>query len=52
MSLTTAGRPKFDQRTAIFLGVACYLAGSYLIFDAYDRRGARKPWLINLFPGT
>lgn len=48
----SVGRPKFDPRTATWLGVACYIAGSYLLFDAFDRRGRTKPWAFKLLPGT
>lgn len=46
------GGPKIaDQRTAIFLGVAFMTAGAYLIYDAYDARGARRPFALHFFPG-
>ena len=48
----SVGRPKFDPTTATWLGVACYVLGSYLLFDAYDKRGRNKPWAFKLLPGT
>jgi hypothetical protein len=48
----SAGRPHFDARTATWLGVGFYIVGSYLLFDAFDRRGRSKPWAFKLLPGT
>jgi len=40
-----------DRRTGVILGVACYLVGSLLLWDAYERRGRGRPgsmrWLPN-----
>jgi hypothetical protein len=49
-----AGRPGpkiRDQRTAIFLGAACLVAGTFLLYDAYDARGARRPFALHFLPG-
>jgi hypothetical protein len=37
-----------DWRTAAALGVVLFTAGCLLIYDAYDRRGGRTPWLLRL----
>lgn len=46
------GKTGLDAGTATWLGVACYVIGSYLLFDAYDARGRQKPWAFKLLPGT
>jgi hypothetical protein len=38
----------FDQRTAIAVGIALSLAGSLMLWDAYDRRGERKPFALRV----
>ncbi len=47
-----AGGPKVrDQRTALLLGAALLVAGTYCIYDAYDARGARRPYWLHFLPG-
>lgn len=41
-----------DRRTAQLLGVACVVAGSFLLYDAYEARGHSKPWIAKLLPGV
>lgn len=41
-----------DARTAQLLGVACVVAGSLLLYDAYEARGRTKPWVAKLLPGV
>jgi hypothetical protein len=41
-----------DVRTAQLLGVACVVAGSFLLYDAYEARGRSKPWIAKLLPGV
>lgn len=41
-----------DARTAKLLGVACIVAGSFLLYDAYEARGRSKPWAAKLLPGV
>lgn len=40
-----------DQKTGVILGMGCYLLGSLLLWDAYERRGRGRPagmrWLPN-----
>lgn len=33
-----------SQKTEAFLGWAVFLAGAFLLKDAYDRRGRDQPW--------
>ncbi len=40
-----------EQRTALLLGAACLCAGAFLIYDAYDARGARRPFALHFLPG-
>ena len=46
-----AGPKIHDQGTAVFLGVLLLTAGAYCIYDAYDARGARRPFALHFFPG-
>lgn len=41
-----------DVRRAQLLGVACVVAGSFLLYDAYEARGRSKPWIAKLLPGV
>lgn len=41
-----------DQRTALYTGAACLALGAYLIYDAYDARGARRPFWLHFLPGV
>jgi hypothetical protein len=38
-----------DKRTAVALGLGLFLAGVLFLYDAYDRRGGRAPWVIRAF---
>jgi uncharacterized protein YfaA (DUF2138 family) len=40
-----------DQRTALVLGAACLCVGSWAIWQAYDARGARRPFALHFLPG-
>ena len=43
-------RPFFrDQSTAVVVGVALFLAGSFCLYDAWERRGATTPRLARPF---
>lgn len=47
-----SGGPKLpDQRTALVLGAVLLVAGTYCIYDAYDARGARRPFWLHFAPG-
>jgi hypothetical protein len=41
-----------DAGTAKLLGIVCVLAGSYLLYDAYEARGRSKPWAAKFLPGV
>lgn len=40
-----------DRRVALLGGAACLVAGTYLIWDAYDARGIKRPWGLHFLPG-
>jgi hypothetical protein len=40
-----------DQRTALLAGALCLGLGTYLIYDAYDARGSRRPYWLSFLPG-
>lgn len=35
-----------DYRTELYLGLALTLAGGYLLWDAYEGRGRRRPFAL------
>lgn len=37
--------------TARRLGIALTVAGSWLLYEAYEARGRSRPWLSRLLPG-
>jgi hypothetical protein len=41
-----------NRQSALMVAVACYVAGSYLLWDAYEGRGRPKPWAFKLLPGA
>lgn len=41
-----------DARTAKMLGVTCIIAGSWLLYDAYEARGKSKPFAMKWLPGA
>jgi uncharacterized membrane protein HdeD (DUF308 family) len=41
-----------DARTAQLLGAACIIAGSFLLYDAFEARGRTKSWGWKLLPGV
>lgn len=40
-----------DRRTEIMVAAGCLAMGSWLMWDAYDARGKRRPWALSLLPG-
>jgi hypothetical protein len=40
-----------DQQTAKIAGVVLLSAGAYLLYDAYEARGASRPFWTRLLPG-
>jgi hypothetical protein len=46
------GRPKpliRDQSTAVAVGVLLFLAGSFCLYDAFERRGGATPRVLRPF---
>lgn len=41
-----------DRKTAVIVGVGLYLAGSLVLWDAYERRGAGRPFAMRFLPGA
>ena len=47
------GRPLVaDRRTALLAGSAFVVIGSALLYDAFERRGHPRPWIMRLLPGA
>jgi hypothetical protein len=43
-------KPLFrDQRAAVVLGIALFLAGSGCLYDAFERRGGATPRVLRPF---
>lgn len=45
-------RPKLlrDPSAELVLGVVAFVASAWLIYDAYEGRGRRRPFLARLLP--
>ena len=45
-------RPKLlrDATAELVLGVAAFVASAWLIYDSYEGRGRRRPFLARLLP--
>lgn len=41
-----------DRRLALYTGLAAYVVGSMLLWDAYENRGKRRPFATKLLPGA
>lgn len=41
-----------DHQTALLLGLALTVAGSLLLYDAFENRGRTRPWALKLLPGA
>lgn len=41
-----------DQKTAVLIGVGLYLAGTLVLWDAYEHRGASRPFSLRFLPGV
>jgi hypothetical protein len=39
-----------DRQLAIYGGIAAYLIGTVLLWDAYERRGKDKPFALRFLP--
>lgn len=40
-----------DRRTELLLGAVGIVAGSALLYDAYENRGRHRPWWLRWLPG-
>lgn len=40
-----------DRRTALVIGYGGILVGAWALWDAYERRGKRRPFATKLLPG-
>jgi hypothetical protein len=40
------------RSTAQWVGVAGIVLGSFALYDAYERRGAARPWFLKWLPGA
>jgi len=40
-----------DRQRALYGGVACLVAGSWLLHQAYEARGRTRPWFARFLPG-
>jgi hypothetical protein len=50
--MTAQRRPLVaNQSVAIALGAAFIVAGAYLLYDAYEARGADRPFALRFLPG-
>lgn len=41
-----------DRRTALLLGYGGILVGALALWDAYEMRGRRRPFLVKFLPGA
>lgn len=41
-----------NQNVALVLGVAAVVAGAWLLHDAYEARGASRPFLLKFLPSA
>lgn len=41
-----------DRQTAVMLGVGLYLAGTFVLWDAFEHRGASRPFVMRWLPGA
>lgn len=41
-----------DRQTAVIVGIGLYLAGSIVLYDAYEHRGRGRPFGLRFLPGA
>ena len=41
-----------NQKSAVMLGVGLYLAGTLVLWDAYEHRGKGRPFAFRFLPGA
>jgi hypothetical protein len=49
--VTISGPHLANHNHALAVGAACLIAGTWFIYDAYERRGVRRPWTLHFLPG-
>lgn len=40
-----------DQRTELYAGLALTAAGAFLLWEAHEKRGVKRPFLLRFFGG-
>lgn len=51
--MAPAHRPVIANRSvAQAAGIGALVVGSLLLYDAYERRGRQRPWVMRLLPGS
>lgn len=44
-----SNRPLFRNRdTSLYVGAGLLVLGTVLVYDAYERRGQRRPWMLRV----
>lgn len=43
---------KLTHHQALAGGIAAVVLGSYLLHNAYEQRGKRRPWALSFLPGA
>jgi hypothetical protein len=41
-----------NRQTELVAAAACLATGSWLLYDAYDKRGHKRPWWLSFLPGV
>ena len=44
--------PIRGRRATMVVAVSLLVAGSWLLADAYERRGHTRPWYVRMLPGV
>lgn len=52
MATTSRKHPVRNRNHALLLGIGFVVAGSWLLYDAYEGRGRTRPWAVRLLPGV
>jgi hypothetical protein len=47
-----AAKPVLPQNCALILGYGGIILGALCLWDAYERRGRRRPFLTKFLPGA
>lgn len=46
------GRPVLSRHSALMLGYGGILVGAWALWQAYEVRGAQRPFLVKFLPGA